>query len=94
MMRAGLALLGMTDIHRMNGLKVLLNSLINGLAVVTFLVAGLVEQRLAGMMVVGAVAGGLLGAGLARRVKQEWVRAFVVGVGWAMTGWFFLRALG
>ena len=90
MMLAGLALLGLTDIHRMNGLKVVLGGLINGLAVVTFLVAGVVAYELALAMVLGAVAGGYLGAALARRLEPAWVRGFVILVGWTMTAYFFL----
>jgi uncharacterized membrane protein YfcA len=91
MMLAGLALLGMTDIHRMNGLKVVLNSLINGLAVVTFVLAGVVDYRLAVTMAVGAVVGGFAGAALARTLDPRWVRGFVIVVGWSMTAYFFLR---
>jgi uncharacterized protein len=91
MMLAGLALLGLTDIHRMNGLKVVLSGLINGLAVVTFALAGVVDYRLALAMVAGAVVGGFTGAALARKLKQHWVRGFIIAVGWSMTAYFFLR---
>jgi uncharacterized protein len=91
MMLAGLALLGLTDIHRMNGLKVVLGGLINGLAVVTFVLAGVVAYRMALVMVLGAVAGGYLGASRARRLEPRHVRRFVILVGWTMTALFFLR---
>jgi uncharacterized protein len=91
MMLAGLALLGLTDIHRMNGLKVVLSGLINGLAVVTFVLAGVVDYRLALTMAAGAVAGGFAGAALARKLDPRWVRGFIIAVGWSMTAYFFLR---
>jgi hypothetical protein len=91
MMLAAFALMGMTDIHRMNGLKSLLGALINGLAVVTFLVARVVDGAIALPMVGGAIAGGYLGASVARRLPPAWVRRFVIAVGWAMTAWFFVR---
>ena len=40
MMLAVLSLLGMTDIHRMNSLKAVLGTLVNGVAVVAFVIAG------------------------------------------------------
>ena len=43
MMLAVLSLLGMTDIHRMNALKTSSATLINGVAVVAFVVAGAVR---------------------------------------------------
>lgn len=91
MMLAAFALMGMTDIHRMNGLKSLLGALINGVAVGTFIVAGVVDWPVALPMVVGAIAGGYLGATLARRTPAVYVRRFVIAVGWAMTLWFFVR---
>lgn len=91
MMLAAFALMGMADIHRMNGLKTLLSALINGLAVVTFLVARVVDGAIALTMVTGAIAGGYLGATFARRLPPAYVRRFIIAVGWAMTLWFFAR---
>jgi uncharacterized membrane protein YfcA len=91
MMLAAFALMGMTDIHRMNGLKSLLGALINGLAVITFLTARVVDYAVALPMVAGAIAGGYLGATFARRVPPAHVRRFIIAVGWAMTLWFFVR---
>ncbi|HEX8698571.1 MAG TPA: sulfite exporter TauE/SafE family protein [Myxococcaceae bacterium] len=91
MMLAAFALMGMTDIHRMNGLKSLMGALINGVAVVTFIVAKVVDWTIVLPMVVGAIAGGYLGATVARRLPGAYVRRFVIAVGWAMTVAFFVR---
>jgi uncharacterized membrane protein YfcA len=91
MMLAAFALMGMADIHRMNGLKSLLGALINGLAVATFIVARVVDWAIVLPMVAGAIAGGYLGATVARRVPAVHVRRFVIAVGWAMTVVFFVR---
>jgi hypothetical protein len=91
MMLAAFALMGMTDIHRMNGLKSLMGALINGLAVGTFIVAGVVDWAIVLPMVGGAIAGGYLGATVARRLPAVHVRRFVIAVGWAMTVAFFVR---
>jgi uncharacterized membrane protein YfcA len=57
-MLAILTLLGLTDIHRMNGLKTLLAALVNGVAVVAFVLAGAVVWGPAVVMIAGGVVGG------------------------------------
>jgi uncharacterized protein len=91
MMLAVLSLLGMTDIHRMNSLKAVLGTLINGVAVVAFVIAGAVAWAPAGVMIVGGILGGYGGAAIARRVEPGRVRRLVLVVAWSMTGYFFLR---
>jgi uncharacterized membrane protein YfcA len=91
MMLAVLSLLGMTDIHRMNSLKAVLGTLANGVAVVTFVVAGAVAWAPGAVMIVGGVVGGYAGAAMARRVEPGLVRKLVLVVAWSMTGYFFLR---
>jgi uncharacterized membrane protein YfcA len=91
MMLAVLSLLGMTDIHRMNSLKAVLGALVNGVAVVAFVVAGAVAWAPGSVMVVGGIVGGYAGAAIARRVEPSLVRRLVLVVAWSMTGYFFLR---
>jgi uncharacterized membrane protein YfcA len=81
LMLASLALLGLTDIHRMNGLKNLAAVCINGLAAITFALAGRVNWPIAGMMMVGGVLGGFAGAGMAKKLGQVIVRRLVIGIG-------------
>jgi len=88
-MLAMLAALGMTDIHAMNALKSVMGSVINGVAVVTFIVARAVYWRHGVVMIVGAIAGGYLGAHYAMKIPQVWIRSFVVLVGAGMTVYFF-----
>jgi hypothetical protein len=92
MMLAGLALAGMENIHEMNALKNVLSTLINGVAVVTFASAGVVVWPAAGVMAVGAIAGGYLAARYARRLDPKYVRWFVIASGAVLTVYFFLRA--
>ena len=91
MMLAVLSLLGMTDIHRMNSLKAVLGTLVNGVAVVAFVIAGAVAWAPGAVMIVGGVVGGYAGAAIARQVEPGLVRKLVLAVAWAMTGYFFLR---
>lgn len=92
LMLAAFLLSGMSDLHAMNGLKSLLAALMNGAALVAFIVSGTVVWDAALVMVSAAIAGGYGGASLARRLDRRHVRLFVVGVGWVLTAAFALRA--
>jgi uncharacterized membrane protein YfcA len=81
LMLAALSLLGLTDIHRMNALKNLAAVCINGLAAITFALAGRVDWPIAGLMMVGGVLGGYFGAGMAKRLGQTAVKRMVVAIG-------------
>jgi uncharacterized membrane protein YfcA len=87
-----LAAIGMTDIHAMNALKVVLGGIINGVAVITFVVAGAVAWKQGTVMIVGALFGGYFGAHYAQKLPPALIRAFVVLVGTAMTIYFFWKA--
>jgi uncharacterized membrane protein YfcA len=89
---AMLAAVGMTDIHAMNALKVVLGGIINGIAVLIFVRAGAFAWKPGSIMVVGALAGGYLGAHYAQKLPQRVIRAFVIVVGVGMTVYFFWRA--
>ncbi len=91
LMLATLALMGLENIHEMNALKTLLATLINGIAVITFAVAGAVAWPHALLMAVGAIVGGYLGAAIARRVEPKWVRTFVIIIGFALSAYLFVR---
>lgn len=91
-MLAMLATLGMTDIHAMNALKSVLGFVINGVAVVTFVVAGAVYWHPGIVMIAGGIAGGYVGAHYALKMPQAWIRMFVVLVGAAMTVYFFWKS--
>lgn len=87
---AMLAAMGMTDIHDMNALKVLLGGAINGVATVTFVITGAIVWPQAIVMTVGAILGGYFAAHYAQKLPQSWIRAFVILVGAAMTVYFFV----
>ena len=91
-MLAMLAALGMTDIHAMNALKSVMGFVINGVAVVTFVVARAVYWEHGIVMIAGGIAGGYLGAHYAQKMPQAWIRSFVVLVGAGMTVYFFWKS--
>lgn len=91
LMLASLAIMGMDNIHEMNSVKTFLTIVINGVAVVIFILHGVVFWPQAIVMVVGATLGGYGGAYLARRIDQKWVRLFVTIVGFSLTLYFFIK---
>ncbi len=88
------AVLGMKNIHAMNGLKMLANAAFNASAVVMFILAGTVNWPATLYMMAGGLAGGYGGASLARRLSPLFVRRFVIVVGFATTIYFFYRLTG
>lgn len=89
---AMLAALGMTDIHAMNALKVVLGAVINGVALITFISAGAIAWPQGIVMTVGATVGGYSAAHYAQKLPPSWIRTFVILVGLGMTTYFFVRA--
>jgi uncharacterized membrane protein YfcA len=81
MMLALFGLLGGRDLHRMNAVKSILAVGINGFASIVFVAAGAVDGPAAAVMMVGAIAGGFLGAAFARKVDPRRVRWLVVALG-------------
>ena len=89
---AMLAALGMTDIHAMNKLKVMLGGVINGVAAIAFIAARMIVWPQAMVMTAGSILGGYSSAYFSQKLPQAWVKAFVILVGTAMTIYFFIRA--
>jgi len=88
---AMLALLGETDIHAMNGMKTLLVTVANGMALLTFIVNGTVRWPQALVMVFGAAAGGYGMAWWAQKIDPRIVRGIVIVTGFGMAVYFFAR---
>lgn len=91
LMLALLALLGETDIHAMNGLKTLLATVANGMALLTFIVTRTVIWPQALVMVLGAAVGGYAAAWYAQRIDPRITRGLVIATGFGMAAYFFVR---
>jgi uncharacterized protein len=89
LMLSGLGLMGLTDIHQMNGLKCLLATVINGVAVIVFISQGSIHWPFALAMMAASIVGGYSAAHFSRQVPGKYVRFFVIAVGFALTGYFF-----
>lgn len=78
---AFLSILLPDDIQHSNALKGMLSLIINAIAVVYFALFGPVEWAPAAVMAAGAMAGGYLGVGVARRLGRQWLRVAVIAYG-------------
>ena len=91
LMLAILSFSGLPSFNATNGMKNVLSVAINGVALIPFLIARVVDWRFALPMCVMALLGGYFGAKFFRRVPQSLARAIVITIGVVMTIVFFVR---
>ncbi len=87
-----LAVLGLAkggDYHRLNALKTFIAAIIAAVAIVVFIVGGVVAWFEAAIMIPAGALGGYAGVWAARRVPQAVIRAIVVTFGLFLTGYYF-----
>ena len=94
MMTAIWGLLAGTEPHRMHAPRTLVLATANFAATIIFTAYGMVRWSLCLPMLVGAVAGGYLGALVGRRLTPAVVRGWTLLLTAATTGVFFHRAYG
>ncbi len=96
LMLAVLGLLGLGDIHRLNGVKNVLGTAINGVASAVFTLGAVagrhdVSWPCVAVMAAGSVTGGLLGSAFARRLPAPVVRRGVAIIGFALAAYYLWR---
>ncbi len=94
LMLSSLALMGNSDIHRMNAIKSLLASLINGTSVALFVWQDKVDWKLALPMIVAGIVGGFAGATFARRLNKNHIRYGVIAIGLTVAVTYFIKVYG
>ena len=96
LMLAVLGMLGLGDIHRLNGVKNVLGMVVNGVAAGMFALGSLagwhaVSWPHAAVMAVASILGSLGASHLARRLPARIVRRCVALIGFALAAYYFLR---
>jgi len=91
LMLATFSLMGFSDLMQMNALKSYLGAIINGVAIVIFVVMKEIYWSQALVMVTAAIFGGYLGAFLGTRVPQKYLHWFIIGVGAFFSVYFFVK---
>lgn len=97
MMLAMLGVLGFGDIHRLNAVKNVLATAINGTAAGLFAAGSFLGSQdvawgHAAIMAVAAVLGSFAGAGLVRRLPALFVRRCVALIGFVLAAYYFTRS--
>ena len=88
---AVLGFMGLTNIHRMNGLKNWGGLCMNAVAALMFAFTSLVSWPIALTMAAGSIAGGYIGSRAAQRTPQRYVRRAVITIGLAGGIWLLLN---
>ncbi len=91
LMLAALTLFSFKDMNMMNALKSFLGTCFNGIAVILFMVAGLITWPQAILMSIGGSLGGYILARFSRQIHPHIIRRFVSIVAIGMTVYFFVR---
>ncbi len=91
LMLAVLAFSGLPSFNAQNAIKNVLAFAINGVALVPFIIARVIDWRYALPMAVIALLGGYFGARFFRRLPQPLARAIVILIGSTMTIVFFVK---
>jgi uncharacterized membrane protein YfcA len=91
LMLSSLAVLGLADIHQMNGIKTVLAACINSASIAVFVADGKVVWSYAALMAIAAIAGGYCGARSAKCLPPEVVRWAVIIIGFALSAYYFWK---
>ena len=92
LMLAVLGFMGLTNMHRMNGLKNWGGLCMNAVAALAFAFSSLVRWPIALGMAVGSIGGGYLGSRVAQRTPQRYVRQAVVLIGLGGGVWLLINS--
>jgi len=91
LMLAVLPFMGTKSIHQTNAAKTFLAACINAVTVVIFIVKGVVVWPYALAMAVAAILGGYIGGRFARQLPSVLVRALVIVIGFALSGYYLWK---
>jgi uncharacterized membrane protein YfcA len=86
-----LVLMGIENIHSMSGVRTLVVTCGNAVAVAVFIAGHAVLWPIVMVMTTGAIFGGYAGAHLALKLQPKTVGYMVIGIGFSMSGYFFWR---
>ncbi len=91
LMLAVFGLMGMRHIHEMNAVKTILAALINLVATLYFIAAGLIAWPQAIVLTLGATAGYFAGAHVAQQIPQQRVRQLITVIGLGISALLFWK---
>src|SRR5438874_2069330 len=94
LMLSGLGLMGLSNMHQMNGIKAVLGTTINGVAAVVFIATQKVVWEYALAMMATSLVGGYLAAHYSRQIDSRYVRWLVIVIGFGLAAMYFVKTYG
>jgi uncharacterized membrane protein YfcA len=91
MMMAAFSIMGVRDIHEINGIKTASAVIVNGVALAYFITQDLIIWNLAIWMGIGAIIGGYLAARISKRINQNVLRWTFIAIGFIVSMVLFIR---
>ncbi len=86
-----LALCGIERIAEINALKVVITTVANAVASITFIIGGAVEWRYCWLMMIACAIGGYAGARNSRRISDRILRPIIIVLGFVIAIYFFIH---
>ena len=90
MMLASLPLTEGNDYHRVNAAKSLMATMMQGVAVILFLLVGTIDYAAAGIVAISSITGGYLSIRIGQHIPTVYIRRFVIVFGFALSGYYFV----
>lgn len=87
---AALSLMGLGNLHSINGLKNVISALLTTIAVVVYWQGDSIDTHYLLLLSVMAVLGGYVGAALSYRISQHYLRIFIIVVGLLLSVKFYI----
>lgn len=84
-----LVLTGFSDVHQMNGLKLLISAVVSMTAIVIFIYDGLIDWSSGAAVMLGTLNGGFIAARISRRIDAAHVRVGIIITSISLTVYFF-----
>lgn len=92
MMMAAFSIMGLRDIHEINGLKTASAVIVNSVALVFFATQGLIVWNVGLWMACGAIVGGYFAARISKRINPQVLRWIVIAIGFIVSAILFIRS--
>lgn len=85
-----LALAGHSNINTMNGMKLLISSVVSLTAIALFIYNDIISWHKGGSVLLGSLLGGYAAAHLSKQLPQQYVKIFIIVVSCVITTYFFI----
>lgn len=90
MMLASLPLTEGREYHRVNAAKSLMATIMQGIAVILFLIVGDIDYAAAAIVAAASITGGWLSIRIGKTIPTHFIRRFVIVVGFSLSAWYFV----